>query len=61
MLPESDEKHLKLLSQKPQTKMTSQLGGVAKQADDADTLWSNGSPSLVFSPEPGYMNYHIID
>lgn len=37
-VPEFDAKHLKLLSQNPQTKMTSQLGRDVKQAAEAETL-----------------------
>ena len=37
-IPVLEAKHLKLLSQKPQTKMTSQLGREEKQAADAEAL-----------------------
>ena len=50
-IPELVSKHLKLLSQKPATKMTAQEGMVVKQALGLVTLLSRGSPSRVFNPD----------
>jgi len=49
-LPELVSKHLKLLSQNPQTMMISLSGMAAKQEVEAERLWSRGSPSRAFKP-----------
>lgn len=50
LLPEVVSKHLKLLSQNPQTMMTLQLGSVVKQAPGLLTLSSRGSPNRTLNP-----------
>lgn len=49
-LPVSTLKHLKELSQNPQTKTVSLVGRAAKQAEDGERVWSRDSPRRSFRP-----------
>ena len=49
-IPDLVAKHLKLLSQNPHTITTSFSGMAAKQAAEAERLWSRGSPNRAFNP-----------
>ena len=51
-LPFSVVKHLKLLSQNPQMRTTSPAAEQMKQEEEeADMLWSRGSPRRTFNPD----------
>ena len=49
--PFSVVKHLKLLSQNPQMSTTSPAAEQMKQDEEADILWSRGSPRRTFNPD----------